>query len=154
MIWEFSCPTTTRCYAVGEGQTFFTSDDAALTWTRSWPPVGPTPLIGLSFPTELVGWIVTESGRIARTQNGADFVVQHDTAGVVLRDVDAVSTSEAWAVGDGALLLHTSNGGDSWDPVAAPAGVTAAIATVHFVDSHHGWAGCDDGTLLRYAPSQ
>jgi photosystem II stability/assembly factor-like uncharacterized protein len=63
-----------------------------------------------------------------------------------LRAVDAVSATDAWAVGDAGLVLHWN--GSAW--VRSAAGVTTAqLNGVAFTDALNGWAVGNAGTVLR-----
>jgi photosystem II stability/assembly factor-like uncharacterized protein len=61
-----------------------------------------------------------------------------------LIDIDMVSGTEGWAVGD--TLLHY--GGGTWTEVAPPTG--SRLDAVDMVSPTDGWAGGYDGTLLHY----
>ena len=43
-----------------------------------------------------------------------------------------------WAVGDSGLVLHTANGGQSWE--RQDAGTKSDLIQVDFSDPDHGWA--------------
>ena len=49
-------------------------------------------------------------------------------------------------VGTG-LILHTTDGGDTWD--AQESGTSDSLASIHFVDSNVGWAVGLYGTILH-----
>lgn len=71
--------------------------------------------------------------------------------GAVLRGVGGdPSTSEAWAVGEVGTLVHSSDGGRTYDaPVAPPSGAVELNA-VHVLSSAELWAAGADGTVLRF----
>jgi photosystem II stability/assembly factor-like uncharacterized protein len=58
--------------------------------------------------------------------------------GFSLEAVDMVSTTEAWAVGDVGTILHTTDGGASWQKEAS--GTQERLDAVRFKDALHGWA--------------
>jgi len=58
--------------------------------------------------------------------------------GQVLHGVDLVSPSEAWAVGEAGLILHTADGGVIW--AAQNSATNQQLNAVRFLDSQHGWA--------------
>jgi photosystem II stability/assembly factor-like uncharacterized protein len=64
--------------------------------------------------------------------------------------VSFVTDQLGWAVGDGATILTTADGGTTWHTQSPPAGVTARLNAVSFVDSTHGWAVGDDATILAF----
>jgi photosystem II stability/assembly factor-like uncharacterized protein len=65
--------------------------------------------------------------------------------GQVLHGVDLVSPSEAWAVGEAGLILHTTDGSVSW--AAQNSATNQQLNAVRFLDSQHGWAA---GGVLLY----
>src|SRR5215204_3558104 len=58
--------------------------------------------------------------------------------GFPLFDVDMISVSEAWAVGEVGTILHTTDGGVSWTRQAS--GTETRLAAVRFKDALRGWA--------------
>ena len=62
--------------------------------------------------------------------------------GFDLKDVQMLSATEAFAVGgedfgDSAVILHTLDGGQTWESYIAP---TDSLVSVFFLDPQHGWA--------------
>jgi photosystem II stability/assembly factor-like uncharacterized protein len=55
-----------------------------------------------------------------------------------LRAVHFIDAKEGWAVGDEGVVLHTIDGGRTWQPQAS--GTRASLRSVHFHDDNHGWA--------------
>jgi photosystem II stability/assembly factor-like uncharacterized protein len=58
--------------------------------------------------------------------------------GQVLHGVDLVSPSEAWAVGEAGVILHTTDGGVTW--ATQNSGTNQQLNAVRFLDPQHGWA--------------
>ena len=61
--------------------------------------------------------------------------------------VDFVSATHGYAVGDAGTILATTNGGSTW--TAQTSGSTAALLSVHFVSATTGWAVGSSGTILK-----
>jgi photosystem II stability/assembly factor-like uncharacterized protein len=61
--------------------------------------------------------------------------------------VHFVDANTGWAVGSGGTIVHTTNGGGSWE--AQTSGTTATLWSVHFVDANTGWAVGAGGTILH-----
>ncbi len=59
--------------------------------------------------------------------------------GNTLRDIYFVDANTGWLVGSGGMILHTKDGGDTWDIQENP--TRAWFETVFFVDANNGWAG-------------
>lgn len=70
--------------------------------------------------------------------------------GAVLRDhlygVKALSTDEAWAVGNYGAIYRTSDGGRTWEP--RDSGTRAPLFSVDFADAEHGWVVGKSGEIL------
>src|SRR3954452_17608329 len=54
-----------------------------------------------------------------------------------LHAIQFVDTREGWAVGDDGVVLHTINGGETWE--RQPTGVRASLRSLHFLSSLIGW---------------
>lgn len=61
------------------------------------------------------------------------------TSGVTSRlwDVFFIDADRGWAVGNGGVVLRTTNGGQTWS--TQPSGTTANLSNVRFVDANNGW---------------
>ena len=55
-----------------------------------------------------------------------------------LRAVQFVDAKEGWSVGDDGLILHTIDGGQTWE--RQPSMVQASLRSVHFIDPYTGYA--------------
>jgi photosystem II stability/assembly factor-like uncharacterized protein len=82
---------------------------------------------------------------------------QFEETSYYLNDVDFISSSVGWAVGDPhwdqnakaytSTIIRSNDGGETWDP--QPAGVTETLRGVDFVDTSNGWAVGTNGTILH-----
>jgi photosystem II stability/assembly factor-like uncharacterized protein len=59
-----------------------------------------------------------------------------------LNGLSMVSATEGWAVGDGGVILSTTDGGVTWTP--QDSGTSVQLTAVQFLDSQHGWAVGND----------
>lgn len=57
------------------------------------------------------------------------------------------NTNEGWAVGDWGLIVHTTDGGQSWE--RQESGVSNWLGGVQFVDANTGWVIGSVGTILH-----
>jgi hypothetical protein len=62
--------------------------------------------------------------------------------------VAVTSTGEAWAVGEGGVILHES--GDTWTQVANLTLLTLAVATIGSTGT--AWAVGSDGEIVQCTP--
>ncbi len=80
--------------------------------------------------------VVGSLGEVARTEDGGLGWILQDSGGAEsLSSLNCLSDQEAWAIG-GDLLLHTLDGGDSWDSVPSP--VSGALQVL-FLDEQVGF---------------
>ena len=92
----------------------------------------------LDFPAKGTGWVVGDSGRIARTANaGASWTRQRSGCSARLTAVDFVDRAVGYVVGAGGRVLKTTDGGAHWTRLRT--GTTKGLTAVSFVDRSHGW---------------
>ena len=100
------------------------------------------------------GWSVGEDGMFMHYSNGKWEEINTPegiTGGLQLSDVDMISRSEGWAVGNeypGAIsfLPHYANG--KWTSTQSP--VSETLAAINMVAPEDGWAVGGNGTILHY----
>ena len=61
----------------------------------------------------------------------------HLQSDATLHDVHFVDSQRAWAVGDRGTILHTMDGGRTWDPQSST--VDCVLRSVFFIDDKQGW---------------
>lgn len=168
----FSAPAIgASAWVVGTRGLVFKSDDFGNTWARQTAGYSAS-FLGLTFPSATRGYAVGELGGILVTDDGGKTwrvsLGQHDpyalannmrgVLGNSLRGVHFPTASDGWAVGDAvvdtsgsviapAVILHTSNGGASWQLQAS--GVTASLKAVRFSSVSNGWAVGSGGVILH-----
>ena len=62
-------------------------------------------------------------------------------------DVFFVDAQHGWIVGSQATILHTTDGGQTWNQQPLPLDVE--LKKVRFIDPQVGWAVGDNGTVLK-----
>lgn len=95
--------------------------DGGLTWQTTTNQSG----YGFSFSNSMNGWLVSSSGKIYRTTDGgsswSDCTKRLDIYYASLRDVVFASSTKGWIGGqqyankDTSLVLHTTDGGATWE---------------------------------------
>ena len=157
-----------RVWAVGYWGTLLQSSDAGATWSRMSSGTTAT-LYDVSFADERHGWAVGEGGLILRSVDGGtswspqsarvtDLLDGHEgPLDTHLFGVAAVSTDEAWAVGDMGVVLRVSDG-EHWEHFPIPDASFGdeeipdrIFNAVSFSDTQHGWIVGEFGTTLRTA---
>ncbi len=113
--------------ATGNNGVILQSSDGGINWSARTTPAGAfRPLRGLS----VTGNTVFAAGdTVVVVSNDAGNTWQRKNTGLrgnavfpaeYLNGVAMANANEGWAVGDGGIILRTSNGGDSWTPQASP----------------------------------
>jgi photosystem II stability/assembly factor-like uncharacterized protein len=85
-------------------------------------------------------WSTTNANRSAHTNDISD--ISND-----LNSVAFVNARCGWAVGEKGMIVHTEDGGKTWQEQAS--GTKNVLNSVSFVDTQHGWSVGDYGTLLH-----
>ncbi|MGD8782390.1 MAG: YCF48-related protein [Ignavibacteria bacterium] len=63
-----------------------------------------------------------------------------------LNDIVLISDTELWAVGNGGVVLHTTDGFESF--VEVDLGTGEDLVQAFFLDQNNGWVGSEDGTVF------
>ncbi len=113
----------------------------------------------VSFTDNMNGWAVGFDGyygHVFHTSNGGEnWDRQVLVTQVILYSVCFINDQKGWASGcfyggGGNVIISTEDGGISWDIVINPSSTLFPLASIHFVDSLHGWvSGGDHGQFLR-----
>ena len=126
-----------------DGYIYKTTDGGA-TWELQFIRAN-TPLTDLFFITPTKGWAIWYNG-VAHTSDGIKWEVQADDLPGV-RSLYFATPDEGWMVGDGGLILHTTDGGKSW--TRSYWGLRNALYDVLFVNPKVGFVVGADGMILK-----
>jgi len=136
---------------------FLYSNDGGSHWTLTQLhgiAPGVTMVTDLDFVSSVEGWLVGPSNLIAHTDeagNSFDIQSQIGISDWELSDVEFLSSTEGWAVGatggDSALVLTTTNGGQSWTLRNSP--VPYPFHAFSFGGTSSGWAVSNNGLIFR-----
>ena len=83
---------------------------------------------------------VGERGHILASKNGVDWVQTESPVRALLTAVDFVDDTHGWAVGHDAVILHTTDGGESWDIQNFDPKAEKPLLDVKFLDRNRGFA--------------
>lgn len=135
---------STEGWVVGQSATLMHSNDGGDTWYAQYSPATFEHLNDIHFTDPLTGWIAGE-GILLRTKNGGSTWEDVTTNNMGnMEGVYFLDASHGWIVGDGGDILHTHDGGSSWDLQYAGHSV-GNLLDVHFADTSNGWAvGIDE----------
>ncbi len=152
--------------AVGYWGTVLRSDDRGESWQFSPTPTKRT-LFGVAFADADHAWAVGDHGTVLRTRDGGSTWVSVSVEAIdefgdfgpltaILFDVAAIGPEEVWISGDFGTLIHTKDGGDSWDRLILPEetfgdGYLAdrLFNGIEFDDRDNGWIAGEFATGLR-----
>jgi photosystem II stability/assembly factor-like uncharacterized protein len=100
----------------------------------------------------VAAWLVGDGGLIAVTRDwGASWSLFDELPQVLRDNADwscvAAAGRQAWIAGaPGSLVLHTPDGGSSWE--AQPTGLRTPLHRLCFIDEQRGWAVGDLGVVI------
>lgn len=126
--------TPSKGWAVGTSGTIIYTEDGGVNWELQDSGTNQD-LKAVAFVNEKVGWVVGNGGTIIHTMDGGKNWVKQESANFHLRkaarqrnemvslgsekiDIHKVfflDEKEGWIGGDDGALLHTLDGGDSWE---------------------------------------
>ncbi|MBN2058172.1 MAG: hypothetical protein JW782_05205 [Candidatus Saganbacteria bacterium] len=134
-------------WAVGANGTILATTNGGSNWTRE--ASGTTEdLFGFSYSNYC--WAVGPNGTIKFSTGGGTWVSQTSGVTATLNDVHVPQPYDGWIVGDGGLVLRSTNAGDggaaTWTQVAT--GTTNNLYGLHFLDDQTGWVCGENGLVL------
>ena len=134
--------------------------DGGQTWVRQGT-VGEIPdvgLVGVAAIDAQNAWVVGDQGTILRTRNGGRTwqlqEVPDEFSDAALHAVYAVDRKTAWVAG-GLVILHTTDGGQTWIQQGQDLALKAELTGVYASDAEHAWVVGDRegdnkyGTIVR-----
>lgn len=116
-------------YACGNGGKFMITADGGASWTAKNLPgsAASRNFKSIYFPVKDTGYLAGGNKSndsiqtILRTVNaGADWIIVLDRPGPWLRSVYFLNGKEGFVCGDQGTLMHTADGGSSWDTIVLP----------------------------------
>jgi photosystem II stability/assembly factor-like uncharacterized protein len=77
----------------------------------------------------------------------AQWVLQNSGTQLNLNSIFFINANTGWAVGDGGIILKSTNGGSNW--ITQSGGTTDNLYSVHFENSNVGWIVGEDVRILK-----
>jgi photosystem II stability/assembly factor-like uncharacterized protein len=155
-------------YAAGTGGALLRTRDGAATWKKmTGAPSGD--LLGMRFATTADGWVLANDrvavrGTVHRTTDGgATWTAQTTVPGTLLYSVDSVG-QEVWVaggdpaagplllgerVGGDGVLLHSADGGATWETQWGGGAADLRLSHIDMVDDQTGWAVGDASAVHK-----
>jgi photosystem II stability/assembly factor-like uncharacterized protein len=148
-LFSISCTGADRAWAVGPNGLILATNDGGKNWvTQNLDKTYSLVRVRMFGPD---GWIVgADAGRallLRSTDGGATWRRQPLQVVETLMDL-YMDQLEGWIVGSNGLILHTINGGASWEQYSTP--TKNDLGCLFFLSSKEGWAGGAKRTLLHF----
>lgn len=111
----------------------------------------PTPVAGISFPSELMGWSAGGGNIMHTDDSGLNWVLQYNCQGIYdIRDIHFNDNTYGWAVGknvndETGVVLKTIDGGLTWFETGSSEDI---LWGVNFIDINYGWVIGDNGRVI------
>ena len=154
--------STTIGYACGDGGAIIRSNDGGTTWILQNTPTSDV-LNDISFFDANNGFAVfgTNVTSVLWTNSGGflwsigSFTKPQGQINVRMYDCDAVrGTNHAWMIGYYGNIFHSTNKGQNWTLSKSIFGINYGYArAIDFIDANIGFAGSDDGLVVRTTDS-
>ncbi|HLA27167.1 MAG TPA: YCF48-related protein [Syntrophales bacterium] len=148
-------------WIVGQKGTILHSSDGGKSWQRQESNCEDS-LMGVSFLNKQRGVAIGGGGTIVTTENGGksweknpfdvtgflpDNLLEKGVVTLNFYSVFFLDSSHGWIVGDGGLVLFSSDGGKKWKVYSV--GLFSNLFSVFFRDALNGWAAGQNGLLLH-----
>jgi photosystem II stability/assembly factor-like uncharacterized protein len=120
-----------------------------LNGTKDWNSYPSGGYNAISMVSNKEGWIVGDSGIIAHTTDGHNWIEQTNPKMCTFFAVLFLDSNEGWTVGTNGTILHTINGGTTWT-VEAEGKTANFLRSVSAPSSDCVYICGNNGTLLKY----
>jgi hypothetical protein len=152
-VWWFGVAATApnsvwvAGFSGGFGNIWRTTDGGATPWTQVFNAAGIA-FEGIDVVDgTTVGWAVADGGEIYSTINGTAWGLQVDTNDN-WQDVEAYSTSVAWAIGGVNIVRRTTDGGATWPQTPALPVTAGNLRSIGVVDANTAYVGTETGEQI------
>lgn len=120
----------------------------AQAWQYAYQQEEPYDFKAVDFPTSSAGYAVAADGAIYKSTDAGDsFVQQTSPVTEDLYDVFFLTSTNGWAVGQGGVILVTTDGTTWTEHASSRVVTTATLKTVFFIGSN-GWIGGNGGVVF------
>ena len=162
LLYDVAAIDAKHAWAVGASGKLLRTVDGGQNWGEKSSEVAET-LRAVHFVDAKHGWAVGARGTIISTSNGGARW-ERQTSGVELNlnDVFFIKAKEGpgegagegaregWIAGDRGLLLHTTDGGATWESVELS--THANLSRLFFIAPDCGWVVGTSGAIFKYEP--
>lgn len=143
--WSVYFATPETGWAVGEVGKMLKSENGGKTWIGKASEMVFSNLISVAGVGDMNAIMVGQNMIVSTMDGGNSWMPQF--VGPVLHDIVMVDTQNAWAVGDGGAIMHTTDGGMSWTDQVS--GFNGSLYDAHFDNAQEGWAVGSKGAILH-----
>jgi photosystem II stability/assembly factor-like uncharacterized protein len=126
------------------------TSDGGATWKKQAAGQIPNAVVSVSFPDDLHGWAVTQSGLVEHTDDGgASWAPYRRTEFTTMKLVRFADAQNGWMTTSSGSVFTTHDGGESWTPQSVD-GAAAALG-IASCDATHAWLVGDIATAYVLA---
>jgi len=145
---EMAFPALRAGYAAGLNGVLYGTADGAQTWQALAPaPIGNP--FGMQFLTATTGWIYDAKGqRLYRTADGGQTWQACASAPTEIQRFVFRSATLGWAAGESGIVLKTTDGCASWQPIQTSA-TESEFYDIHFATDRDGWVVGNNDAILK-----
>jgi photosystem II stability/assembly factor-like uncharacterized protein len=142
--------TTRLGWAVGRIGTILHTDDGGASWEKQSSSSGDADLLSVAFPTPQLGWAVGDGLQsiLRTTDGGQHWQKQNDGTAADLTSVFFSTPKVGWVVGGWGTILHSQDGGGSWQVIFGGHPPLELLNSITFVNDQYGWAVGPEGLIL------
>lgn len=132
----------------GYGFSIWHTDDGGQSWVEDTPNENISDLYSAKILSGQTGWIVGSEGQVWRKtgEKGWLRITNLPIVGKKIYGIDFVDNHEGWITAEDGAVLHTIDGGGSWQIIAYK---LPALTTVRFIGRQEGWALDSRDNLLH-----
>ncbi|MBU0509837.1 T9SS type A sorting domain-containing protein [bacterium] len=103
-------------WAAGQGGRIFHTDNGGLSWTlQAGVRISERILYGVDFADSVSGWICGNRVILRTTDAGVSWIHCREDSTLGYADIESIAPNEAWAALSRDSLIHTTDGGTTWD---------------------------------------
>ena len=134
-------------WAVGGLGMILHTADGGQSWVEQQHDSVSPHMLQVTFTDQSTGWIAAERGLFTTIDGGAHWYGRELDVGGDLHDIQFPTPAAGWAVGDGGVVLRSTDAGASWGAVPNASGLS--LLGLHCVRSDLCWAVGVCGEIVR-----
>ncbi|MEQ9441913.1 MAG: YCF48-related protein [Cyclobacteriaceae bacterium] len=145
--------SSSQGWAVGEQGALLSTTSSGESWLLAPSALSDEVLYSVALFDEQRGWIAGQlaneetGGQVFLSQQGGAYPEEQVRTDQPLYTLSMQGKQQGWAAGGQGLLLHTNDGGSTWN--SSTVANEETIFSVHFIDTELGWLATEQGSIYR-----